>query len=103
MRNPKRRVSRLRKTAKSIKYYSLSEIEDSFAESFLIDIARTAAINAINENKALHIPITTIENGWVVKKMQDGKVERISKLETLVDHRKKTLTKGSILHVKSQK
>jgi hypothetical protein len=84
-------------------YYSLSEIEDSFAESFLIDIARTAAINAINENKALHIPITTIENGWVVKKMHDGKVERISKLVALAGPKNKALTKGSILHVKSQK
>ena len=84
-------------------YFSLSQIEDSGDTSFLEKIAQSAAVNAINENKALNIPITVAENGWVVRKTATGETIRISKIPQNLDAKsERKLTKGTILHVKPQ-
>ncbi|BAV07978.1 hypothetical protein FLA_4010 [Filimonas lacunae] len=83
------------------RYSSLSEVEDKHDKQFFTEIARSAAANAINENKALNIPIVVAEDGWVVQKNSNGDVERLSKIEqhtTAIN--KRVFTKGTVLHVK---
>lgn len=81
---------------------SLNEIEDRNDLTFWNNVTRDAAYKAINENKAMDIPVTLLENGWVVKKFKDGTVERIKKIEKKAStDRSYRLTKGAILHVKS--
>jgi hypothetical protein len=84
-------------------YISLSQVEDVSDRAFLINIARDAARNAINENRAMNIPVTVIENGWVVKKTSAGTTERIAEVTSNnTSKRKKVLTKGAVLHVKTR-
>jgi len=84
-------------------YVSLSQIEDLNDRTFFVDITKNAASNAINENRAMNIPVTVIENGWVVKKTAAGAVERITKVDSAKNtQREKTLTKGTVLHVKAR-
>ncbi len=84
-----------------IAYVSLSQIEDLDDAGFLEKIAQNAAMNAINENKALNIPITVLENGWVVRKTATGETIKISKIPQQIDEKsERKLTKGTILHVK---
>ena len=82
-------------------YKDLSEIEERGDRRFFIDIGKLAATNAINENKAMKIPVTFMEDGWVVRRMPQGNVERVIKV---VAHsganRARKLTKGTVLHVK---
>lgn len=47
--------------------------------------------------KPMNIPLTVIENGWIVKKTADGTVVKISPFEQKVSNK---ITKGTILHVK---
>ena len=82
-------------------YSTLSDIEDSEDNTrILIEIGKKAAINAINENVAMNIPLTIVEDGWIVKKTADGNIVKISPIEKQISNRKKPLTKGTILHVK---
>lgn len=84
-------------------YVTLSEVEDVDDRHFLSTIAKDAAANAINENKAMNIPVTVIEDGWVVKKSADGTVTRIAPVDrrqTVI--RTRTLTKGAVLYVKGR-
>lgn len=99
MPNPKKRY---RKIKRRIGLYStLNDIEDSKDNTrILIQIGKNAAINAINENIAMDIPIIVVEDGWIVKKTADGKSVKISPIKHEVSNRKKPLTKGTILHVK---
>ncbi|RFM35043.1 hypothetical protein [Chitinophaga silvisoli] len=82
-------------------YRTLSEVEDINDRNFLAAIARAAAANAINENKAMNIPVTVIEDGWVVKKSIDGTVVKIAPVDRKpATVRTRVLTKGVVLHVK---
>jgi len=83
-------------------FRSLNEIEDRNDLAFWSIVSRDAAIKAINENKAMGIPVTMLENGWVVRKFKDGTIEKIKKVERKIStDQSYSLTKGSILHVKS--
>jgi hypothetical protein len=113
MPNPKRKNRKRKRKASSylnykrsrkvmmLHYSSLSDIEDSkYSANILLEIGIKAGINAINENKAMNIPLTVIENGWIVKKTADGTVVKIAPFEQEVSNRVNPLTKGTILHVK---
>lgn len=59
-------------------------------------------MKAINENKAMNIPVTVLEDGWVVRKSKDGSIEKVKELEKAAPiNQSYSLHKGSILHVKS--
>lgn len=93
-------AGRSRKSSAS--YFSLSQVEDVNDHAFLIGIAADAARNAINENRAMNIPVTVIENGWVVKKTTAGTIERIAEVTGInATKRERVLTKGSVLHVRT--
>ena len=79
--------------------YDLSQLEDSSDRSIFSEILERAAINAVNENKAMGIPVTFMQDGWVVSRMPDGTIRKISEIET-GPVRERKLTKGTILHVK---
>ena len=112
MANPKRRgrrtvIGRKAKTmhhstdSAIVVYGSLDEIEDRNDMAFWNTVTRDAAVKAINENKAMDIPITVLEDGWVVRKLSDGTIEKVAKVETTTANKPDSLTKGSILHVKT--
>ena len=70
-------------------------------EAFIEAAGKRAATNAINENKALGIPVTFIKDGWVVRRMPDGHIERIKQVAEAAGRiRERKLRKGMILHVK---
>jgi hypothetical protein len=113
MPNPKRNIRKARpgamfswKHKRSGKivtehYLTLSDIEDSkYSANVWFELGLRAGFNAVNENKAMNIAFTVVENGWIVKKTADGNVEKISPIEHEVSNREKPLTKGTILHVK---
>ena len=50
----------------------------------------------------MNIPLTVVENGWIVRKTADGNVMKISRIEHEVSPRRKPLTKGTVLHVKAK-
>lgn len=79
-----------------------SAMEDSDAFKAFIEAAgKRAATNAINENKALGIPVTFLKDGWVVRRMPDGHIEKIKQVqEAALPTRERKLRKGMILHVK---
>ena len=80
----------------------LSDYEEKGDPSFLIEIGKTAATNAVNENIAMNIPVTFLENGWVVRRMPQGNVERVAKIINQPGAiRNRKLTKGTVLHVKN--
>lgn len=57
--------------------------EEELTTKELIDIAHKATERAWNENFALGLPIVVGENGKIVKKYKDGRVEIIADLEPL--------------------
>jgi hypothetical protein len=70
-------------------------------EAFIEAAGKRAAANAINENKALGIPVTFIKDGWVVRRMPDGHIEKIKQVAEAAGRiRERKLRKGMILHVK---
>ncbi|WP_276482677.1 hypothetical protein [Paraflavitalea pollutisoli] len=79
---------------------SLSEVEDGKDPSFWHKVTRDAAAKAINENLALNIPITVLEDGWVVQKYKDGTIVKVKEIENEGKEIFSGLTKGSILHIK---
>lgn len=82
----------------------LSDFEDGRDRQFLMRVGRDAAANAINENKAMNLPVTYLQDGWVVSRMPDGRVERIAEIKRstgITSERK--LTKGTVLHVKKNR
>jgi hypothetical protein len=109
MPNPKRKNKKRHWTATgkfqviglkpSWRYGTLSDVEDRNDRNFLINIAASAATNAINENKAMNIPLTVMEDGWVVKKTSEGQVLKVAQIDKK-GRREMVLTKGAILHVK---
>lgn len=76
-----------------------SEVEEQKDSSKLMEIGNRAAINAINENKALKLPLTYIKDGWVIREYPDGHVERIEEIKQLLTPSVK-FKKGTALHVK---
>jgi hypothetical protein len=97
-----RRTVQISRRSKYISISSLNEIKDQNDLAFWNDVTRDAALKAINENKAMNIPVTMLENGWVVRKFKDGTIEKIKKIEKKASTAQTySLTKGSILHVKS--
>lgn len=78
----------------------LSDIEEEKDRSFFVAVGVQAAANAINENRAMNIPVTFMEDGWVVRRMPQGNIERIAKIDRPDFGRDRKLTKGTVLHVK---
>ena len=98
--------SRVLHTApKTISDYSdLSQFEEQADKSFLQAIGIRAAANAVNENKAMGIPVTFWQNGQVVRRMPDGEVTPLqssSAISEASEIKGRQLKKGAILHVKS--
>jgi len=73
------------------------ELEEQGFESIFAAIGKRAATNAINENKALGIPVTFWQDGWVVRRMPDGSIERVQQATQL---KEKQFRKGTVLHVR---
>ena len=79
----------------------LSDFEDKKDHIFFIEVGRQAAANAVNENKAMNIPITFLKDGWVIRKMPNGDIEKVAKLgPSTTTTRQRRFTKGTVLHVK---
>lgn len=79
----------------------LSYFEETGDPDFITKIGIRAGTNAINENKAMNLPITYMADGWVVQRMPEGEVVRIAEIKTSKEvTRNRKLTKGTILHVK---
>jgi hypothetical protein len=82
----------------------LSDYEEKNDRTFFTEIGRQAAINAINENKAMNIPVTFMEDGWVVRRMPQGNIEKIVEIQSKAGvSRERKLTKGTVLHVKKSR
>jgi len=76
-----------------------SEVEEQRDSSKLMEIGNRAATNAINENRALKLPLTYIKDGWVIREYPDGHIERIEKIKQPLTPSVK-FKKGTVLHVK---
>jgi hypothetical protein len=73
----------------------LSDFEGKKDYDFLINIGRQAATNAVNENKAMNIPITFFKEGWVVRRMPNGTIEKVAQIAPYTGIvRKRKLKKG---------
>ena len=83
------------------KSVDLNTYEEPISRAFFESIGRDAAINAINENKAMNLPVTFVKDGWVVREMPDGRQERISQIALISvdEYRQRNLTKGTVIHV----
>lgn len=80
----------------------LSQFEDQKDKTFLEKIGKQAAMNAINENKALGIPVTFWENGQVVRRMPDGQVQPLQQSTARIEIAPgRKLKKGTIIHVRT--
>jgi hypothetical protein len=99
--------SRLQSVKKRHKYYyssksradqifDLGDYEETVDRSFFKNVGQAAAQNAVNENKAMSLPITFLLDGWIVQRMPTGAIRKIVEVKT--GNRK--IAKGTILHVK---
>jgi hypothetical protein len=79
-------------------FSDLSAIEDGSDTSLLEKIGARAAINAINENRALQLSLTYERDGWVVREYADGRIEKIEQIIT--SDISPDFKKGTVLHVK---
>ncbi|HVI44740.1 MAG TPA: hypothetical protein VM802_07715 [Chitinophaga sp.] len=82
--------------------YTLQDLlipEEQTDRSLLKEAGRRAAFNAINENKAMGIPITFLRDGWVVRKMPDDTIVKVKQILTS-DIKTRDFKKGTVLHVK---
>lgn len=94
----------------SLKSRSTSEVGDMTAyeehlpNGFFEMVGRRAAINAINENRAMNLPVTGVKNGWVVREMPDGSQVRISEIYVIPSdqYRERKLVKGAVIHVRKK-
>ncbi|SEW40256.1 hypothetical protein [Chitinophaga arvensicola] len=78
-----------------------NEYEEHLPDGFFDMVGRRAAINAINENRAMNLPVTGLKDGWVVREMPDGKYQQISEVK-IVSHdvyKRRNLVKGTVIHV----
>ncbi len=74
---------------------TLSQFEERKDRQFFIKIGKTAAINAINENKALGIPVTFLDGDTVFEMGNAGKIA----IRQLTPSQPRKYSKGTILHV----
>jgi hypothetical protein len=81
------------------KFVDLSDFEETADRSFFLKVGNDAATNAVNENKALRIPITFFLDGWIVRRMPTGDIQRIIEVKS-VRTKNRRIAKGTILHVK---
>ncbi|MBC9934860.1 hypothetical protein [Chitinophaga qingshengii] len=77
--------------------YDLGDFEDSSDYQFFEMIGKRAAANAINENKALGLPVTYLKEKWVVREYTDGRIEKIVKIES--ESRLREFKKGEVIHI----
>lgn len=82
---------------RSIPKKDLNELEENGVETVFATIGKRVAMNAINENKALGIPVTFWQDGWVVRRMPDGSIERVQQATQV---REKQFRKGTVLYVR---
>ncbi|ASZ09730.1 hypothetical protein CK934_01440 [Chitinophaga sp. MD30] len=54
-------------------------------------------LNVINENRAMRILVTYMEDGWVVREMPGGKITRV--IEVIGKEKVRKLKKGTVLYV----
>lgn len=78
-----------------------SAYEEQLPAGFFEVVGRRAATNAINENKAMNLPVTLVKDGWVTREMPDGTQQRISKIQvkSADELRARNLIKGAVIHV----
>ena len=84
----------------SSRFVDLSEFEDAVDRSFFIEVGKNAAKNAVNENKALRIPITFLLDGWIVRRMPTGELQKVIEVKTGNRIKNRKIAKGTILHAK---
>ncbi|MEI3798108.1 hypothetical protein SAMN05660461_2941 [Chitinophaga ginsengisegetis] len=79
----------------------LSAYEEHLPADFFETVGRRAAINAINENRAMNLPVTLMRNGKVMREMPDGKQEVISEIHLISSeqYQVRNLVKGAVIHV----
>ena len=89
----------------SVKEQELYELEESGNfHTVFSEIGKLAATNAINENKALGIPVTFLQGEWVVRRMPDGSIERLERIPPASGKmREGLLKKGTVLHVRKSR
>lgn len=75
--------------------------EEQLPAGFFEKVGRRAAANAINENRAMNLPVTLVKDGWVTREMPDGTQQRISKIpvKSADELRARNLIKGAVIHV----
>lgn len=101
LRNLRRKNNSRARGFISYQYSDLSDIEEIKDRAFFEKIGKDAAANAVNENKAMHIPITFLQDDWIVRRMPSGMIEKIHQLKKdSGSYKNRKLTKGSVLHVK---
>jgi hypothetical protein len=82
-------------------YTDLSQIEEQKDTHFLHLIGRQAAINALNENKALGIPVTFWQDGQVVTRHGDGSITIVQRSSHSSVHTpaRRVFKKGTVIHI----
>jgi len=99
----KRRINRDKNlnTVRRWKVGEQTDYEEQAPPGFFDRIGRRAAANAINENRAMNLPVTRLRDGWVVREFPDGKLERISQIKVISNdiYRDRKLVKGATIHV----
>lgn len=82
-----------------------TDYEEQAPRGFFEEIGRRAATNAINENRAMNLPVTMMKDGWVVREFPDGKLERISQIQATSSdiYRHRKLVKGTIIYVNKKR
>ncbi len=100
MKKDKKKKLRNSSKVSSSQFVDLSEFEDAVDRSFFIEVGKNAAKNAVNENKALRIPITFLLDGWVVRRMPAGDIQKVVEVKNDKGIKKRRIPKGTILNVK---
>ncbi|WP_315821299.1 hypothetical protein [Paraflavitalea speifideaquila] len=85
--------------ARSRQFIDLSDFEETADRSFFQNVGQTAAKNAVNENKAMRIPITFLQDGWIVRRMPTGDIQKIFEVAaSYKTFKRRRIAKGTILH-----
>ncbi|TWF41411.1 hypothetical protein FHW36_103215 [Chitinophaga polysaccharea] len=79
----------------------ITAYEEHLPAGFFDVVGRRAASNAINENRAMKISITSVKDGWVVREMPDGSHQQISQILVKPNnqYKERKLVKGAVIHV----
>jgi len=107
MKSAKKSRLHLEKKNKMMHYSSklnssidLSDFEEAADRSFFLKVGQDAAKNAVNENKAMRLPITFFLDGWIVQRLPNGDIQKVVEVKTSNRTKNRRLAKGTILHVK---